>query len=303
MERYNVDVAILGGGPAGLTSAIYCARYNLKTLIINKGQWGGKLNIIHDLANYPGFEAHDGKVLATTMVEQVRNLGVTMLSSEIDDIRIDDQIILSNDDLTITATDLIIACGSKPFVSKIKNANRLIGHGVSYCATCDAMFFKGKTVAVFGDSKLAVKEALHLAHIVDQVVFVTPLDRQDPLVQPLHDMDNIIWYDHATISCVNGDDHVESIEINNQDGSTTVQVSALFPYEQADGSLQFLKVFGIQDPSGFITVNHKMETIIPHVYAIGDIVVKPLRQVVTAASDGAICALSIFESKHQGKSK
>ena len=93
---------------------------------------------------------------------------------------------------------------------------------------------------------------------------------------------------------------MESVEIETNDGTTTLPVSALFPYEQAEGSLQFLKVYGIQDQNGFIKVDEKMTTYIPHVYAIGDIVVKPLRQVVTACADGAIVALSVFESHHKG---
>ena len=298
MVETKYDVAILGGGPAGLTAAIYCARYNLKTVIIESGQWGGKLNIIHDLANYPGFIDHDGKLLSQRLVQQVKDLGVTMINQAMDDVTIDESIILSNGSTKIIADDLILAVGSKPIKSKIKNVTRLIGHGVSFCATCDAMFFKGKPVAVYGDNPLAVKEAMHLSHIVAHVTMVTPLNGDDPVLQPLKESGNVTLIDQASISCVNGEHQVESVDIQSKDGLTTLSVSALFPYEQADGSLQFLKVYGIQDNNGFIKVNEKMATYIPHVYAIGDIVVKPLRQVVTAASDGAIVALSVFESKH-----
>lgn len=300
MNEIKCDVTILGGGPAGLTAAIYCARYNLSTLIIENNQWGGKLNIIHDLANYPGFNDHDGKLLADTMVQQVKDLGVTMINEAMDDVTIDEEkIIVSNGSTKIISKDLILSCGSKPVQSKIKNVMKLIGHGVSFCATCDAMFFKGKHVAVYGKSALAVKEALHLAHIVDHVTMVTPLDKDDPLLDPLKDMVNVTIIEHSKINEVHGQDYVESIDIESKDGLTTLSVSALFPYEQADGSLQFLKVYGLQDQNGFIKVNDKMATYIPHVYAIGDIVVKPLRQVVTAAADGAIAALSIFESTHR----
>ncbi len=300
MVEIKCDVAILGGGPAGLSAAIYCARYNLSVVIIEKDHWGGKLNIIHDLANYPGFDDHDGTVLATTMVQQVKDLGVTMINEAMDEVEINDSIRLSNGSTTVIADDLILACGSKPVRSTIKNATRLIGHGVSFCATCDAMFFKGKSVAVYGDNALAVKEATHLAHIVDHVTMVSPLDATDPVLAGLNHLDHVTLIDHAKITAVNGSDHVESVEIETNDGTTTLPVSALFPYEQAEGSLQFLKVYGIQDQNGFIKVDEKMTTYIPHVYAIGDIVVKPLRQVVTACADGAIVALSVFESHHKG---
>lgn len=300
MAEIKCDVAILGGGPAGLTAAIYCARYNLNTVIIEKDQWGGKLNIIHDLVNYPGFNAHDGSLLATTMVQQVNDLGVTMINESMDDVEINETIILRNGSTTVIADDLILACGSKPVRSSIENASKFIGHGVSFCATCDAMFFKGKHVAVYGDNALAVKEATHLSHIVEHVSFVTPLDHNDPMVDGLNHLDNVTLIDHGKIIAVHGMDHVESVEIQTTNGLTTLNVSALFPYEQAEGSLQFLKVYGIQNANGFITVDDKMATYIPHVYAIGDIVVKPLRQVVTATHDGAVAALSVFESHHKG---
>lgn len=299
MREMKCDVTILGGGPAGLTAAIYCARYNLNTVIIESNQWGGKLNIIADLDNYPGFKDHDGKLLSETMVQQVKDLGVTMINDVMDDVTIDDQIIVSNGSTKVISNDLILACGTKPVKSTIANATKLIGHGVSFCATCDAMFFKGKSVAVYGDNPLSVKEAMHLSHIVDHVTFVSPLSKEDPLLEPLKENDQITLIDHGKITAVHGNDHVESVDIETKDGKTTLPVSALFPYEQADGSLQFLKVYGIQDQNGFIKVDDHMATYIPHVYAIGDIVVKPLRQVVTAAADGAIAALSIFESTHR----
>lgn len=294
MTVINKDVVILGAGPAGLTCGLYCARYNLDTLIIEKNKVGGKLNVIKHLDNYPGFNNTDGTILANDMLSQVEKFNVEIINKDIDSVDIMGGITLTSGEDIIKAKALVLACGANNSKASIKGEKEFIGKGVSYCATCDAMFYKGKDVAVCGNNAISVQEALHLSHIVNKVYYICDKLIDLPETKLLQDSSNVEIISDGKVVNINGDDHLSSIDIQGKE-DINLPVSALFPYDNVDGSLHFLKVFNLQDNNGFIKVDSKQSVGLPGIYAAGDICVKSLRQVVTAASDGAIAALSIFE--------
>lgn len=295
METIVKDVVILGGGPAGLTAGIYCARYNLNPLIIEKNKVGGKLHTIKHLDNYPGFTLHDGSLLADDIYQQVKDLKIEVEQWDILSIDIEDKITLHTNDKDISTKALIIATGVGNSVSKIKNEKKFIGKGVSYCATCDGMFYKGKTVAVNGNNDLAIQEALHLSHIVDKVYFICNDIQENEHYKLLENSEHVEMIKDSVVESVNGNEKVESITVDTNGNKQQLDVASLFPYDAQDSSLHFLQVFNLQNEQGFIKVDNQCFTGLPGVYAAGDICDKKLRQVSTAVSDGAIAALSVFE--------
>lgn len=283
------DCIIIGGGIAGLTAGIYAARGGLSTVIIESEQCGGQAVMADVVENYPGFEGH-GSELVEKIQQQAENSGASIEYDEIESVDFNDKIKKVNGfDKTYQGKTVIIATGAKHKKAGFIGEEKFAGLGVSYCATCDGAFFKGKDVAVIGGANTAVSEALYLSNICRKVYIIyrgSKLRADFALVKRLKNRTNIeVIYDSIPIE-VTGNKNVEKIITNNKE----INVSGVFV---AVGLIPLTGLFsGILelDESGYIKANHGLKTSCDGVFAAGDCRIKRLRQMICAASDGAIAA-------------
>lgn len=295
-QRY--DVAIIGGGPAGLTAAIYASRANLKAAVIEASAPGGKLMKTWQIENYPGFEKINGADLGLQMYTQAAGCGAQLVYGQVEKIQPADQgySLQLADGSIISAAAVIVAAGTKERTLDLPQADQFTGHGISYCAVCDGAFYRNQSVAVIGGGNSALEEALYLASLVKEVFIVvrrTAL-RADPVVsQQIEKTANVkVIGGYLPDSLLITDNKISGLRIRNTADATTMDlaVAGIFPYIGADPATDFLQGMGVTDEKGYIIVNEQMETVRPGLYAAGDVTVKNLRQVVTAVNDGAIAA-------------
>lgn len=302
--KKTYDVIILGGGPAGLAAGLYSARAKMNTLIIEKGVHGGQIFSTNEIINYPGAsENSSGPALSERMKQQAEDFGVQFVTDEITKIDITGKIkyLLGNSD-TYQAKSLIIAAGSFPRTIGCKGESEHVGQGVSYCATCDGGFYSGLEVFAVGGGDAAVEEAIFLTKFARKVTIVHRRDKlraAKSIVDKAEKNEKIEFMYNAVIEEIKGEGIVESLVFKNtQTGELTE-----YKVDPKDGIMGVFIFVGYipnndlfkdvieTDEIGYIKTNEKMETNIDGVFAAGDIRVKPLRQVVTAVSDGAIAAV------------
>ncbi len=289
------DIIIIGAGPAGLTAAIYARRASKKTLVLEAKAYGGQIINTLDIENYPAEENISGFDLATKMYNQAKNLGAEFAFEPV--IKIQDQgdkKSVTTDENTYEAKAIIIATGSEDRKLGLSNEDELIGKGLSYCATCDGAFYKGKTVAVNGGGNTALEDALYLSDIADKVYLIHRRDefRGDKLlVERLKTKDNVEFILSSTITKLNADQKLDSIEITNTNGNTkTIAVDGLFvAIGRTPATATFKDVVKL-DKSGYIIADEDCHTSAPGIFVAGDNRAKDVRQLVTATSDGAIAA-------------
>lgn len=290
------DVIIIGAGPAGLTAGIYCARARLKTLIIEKALVGGMVGTTNHIENYPGFpDGVNGIELVQRMEEQARRLGVIIYYGDV--LKVANSTMIEIEGKKLSCKAIIIAAGTEMKKLGVPGEDALRGRGVSYCATCDGPFYKDKNIAVVGGGNAAVEEALYLTRFAKKVSIIHRRDklRADKILAE-RAMNNpnifILW--NSVIESINGEKRVENITIKNVQTKvkTTIPLDGVFIYVGMKPDADFIRLKLKTDKDGFIKVNANMETSIPGIFACGDITQKPLRQVITAASDGAIAANS-----------
>ena len=294
MQRY--DLIIVGAGPAGLTAALYSARSKLKTLYIEKLMVGGQLSTYEDLENYPGVLHTTGPEVVGYMEEQAQKFGAEKLAAEVRAIELDGKfrIVRTSKGDFITKA-VIIASGAKPRPLSCPGELELRGRGVSYCATCDAAFYEGANVLVVGGGNSAVEEAHYLTKFADSVTIIHRRDtlRATKIVQDrafANPKLKFVW--NTVVDKINGVDFVESVDIRNVQTGATASLSAdgIFVYVGNEANTDFVQGLLQLDESGHIVTDENMCTNVPGIYAAGDIRAKLLRQVVTAAADGAIAA-------------
>ena len=290
------DSIIIGAGPAGLSAAIYLKRANIDVLVIEKGAFGGKVNYTAVIDNYLGEEKAFGPDLAFKFYNHAKENDVDIISDDIINVTKDDQlfIIKSNDEEYITKT-IIVASGTTDKKLDIINANKFEHHGISYCAVCDGPLYKNKDVAVLGGGNSALEEALYLANITSKVYLIHRRDEfrgDKKVIEQIKNNPKIILKLSLTIEELIGDKSLEQIKLNNGE---IINVSALFPYIGQIPNTQFLNFANLCNENGYIIVNNNMDTIIPGLFAAGDVTNQKLKQVVTATSDGAIAATSVIE--------
>lgn len=298
MSEKIFDIIILGGGPAGLSAAIYAARSAAKVAIIDISMLGGQPSNYLELENYPGFSRIEGFELMEKFEDQADMFGIEKFPME--EIQ---SINLTSEIKTITtlngefkAKSVIIATGAQAKKLGVNGEKEFVGRGVSYCAVCDGAFYKDKTVAVVGGGNAAVEEAMYLTRFANKVYLIHRRDelRADKIVQDRAFKNEKLEFIYDTVvKEINGEDLVKSATIENvKTGEVKdLEINGIFPYIGFEPNVDLFNGKVEQDKNGFIVTDATMQTNIKGVYAIGDVRTTPLRQVITAAADGAIAAV------------
>ena len=294
------DVIIVGGGPAGLSAAIYTSRDRLDTLLIEKGLTGGMINEADKVDNYPGFpEGISGMDLTSRMYQQAQKYGLKDVNAEVTSIEIWDKhnFVIKTSDGEYTSKAIIIAGGSDKQKMDTPGEKEYTGRGVSYCATCDAPFYTNKVVAVVGGGNSALYEALHLAKFAVKVYIIHRRDhlRATQIVQERAKTEPKIEFILGTIvEAVEGRDVIEKLKLKNvATGETSeLKLEGVFVSIGLKPNTGYLKGIVDLDEAGMIVANDRMETSVPGIFAAGDIRHNSIRQTIAAAGDGAVAALS-----------
>lgn len=298
------DVIILGGGPAGLTAGLYAGRSRLSTLIIEKGQDGGQIAITDEIENYPGqmVEGESGPSLISRMTEQAKKFGAERCADVIKSVELEGEVKkLTGLKGEYQAKCVIIATGAFPKPIGCENEGRFTGKGISFCATCDASFFEDFEVYVVGGGDSAVEEAMYLTKFARKVTIIHRRDElraAKSIQEKAFANPKIAFMWDSVVVRVDGDDLLSSMTVKNvKTGELTVveadEEDGLFGLFGFVGYNPNSKLFEgmLEMENGYIRTDDNMHTNIPGVFAAGDIRVKSLRQVVTAAADGAIAAM------------
>lgn len=289
------DVIIIGSGPAGLSAAIYAKRAELSFIVIEKAAVsGGQIINTYEVDNYPGIPGIGGFDLGMKFREHADKLGAEFINGEVSDFLIDgdNKVVVLEDGSKYTAKSVIIATGGSPRHLNVPGEAELSGMGVSYCATCDGAFFKNKTVAVVGGGDVAVEDAIFLARLCKHVYVIHRRDEfraSKSISSKLLQMDNVTVLWDSVVEKINGSDKVESINVVNSKTKEqkTLEVSGVFiAVGYIPNSQIYSKVVKV-DEAGYIIAGESCETSVPGVFAAGDVRTKELRQIITAAADGA----------------
>lgn len=302
------DVIIIGGGPAGLSAAQYASRAKLKTVVIDKSSTAGALAFASLIENYPGIcQPMTGKELLDIFRRQAIDFGAEYVEAQVIGVSLEGELKqVFTMDKTYEGKAVIIATGSMGRKPTIKGEAEFLGRGVSYCAVCDAAFFKGKVVCVLGDSEEAVKEAGYLTKFAETVYLISPskklkVDSEHPSLK----IQNLKIIFNSTVTSIEGDELVERIRLKDIDGNErTLEVSGVFVYLHGSKPIiDFLQGAVEVSEDECVTTNKMMETNIPGVFSAGDVTCTEVRQVVVAAAHGCIAALSaekyIFHRKRR----
>lgn len=307
MASSNYQLVIIGGGPAGLTAGLYAARARLNVILLEKGIPGGQVLVTDWIDNYPGFpEGIAGFELIERMTEQVKRFGLEILNVEVLHLDLSKPVktILLEGGDTITCQTLIIATGARPNQLRVPGESELTGKGISYCATCDAPFFRDQEIAVVGGGDTAIQEAIYLTKFAR---LVTVIHRRDALratrvIQEkafANDRIKFLW--NSEVTRIFGKGGVEGVEVRDTQGNLSIlSVQGVFIFIGVKPNNSFVPKEGIEsDPWGFIITGPDMQTKTPGVMAAGDIRSKKIRQVVTAVGEGAIATLTAEEYLNQ----
>lgn len=290
------DVLIIGGGPGGYTAALYCARAGLKTAVLEKLSPGGQMATTGQVDNYPGFDIGiEGFDLGAKMAAGAERFGAVTELTEVTSVDlIGKEKVAHTPDGDFTGKALILALGANPREIGLPEERNLWGRGVAYCATCDGMLYKGQDVAIVGGGNTAVEEALFLSKICSHVTLIHRRDKlaaQQIMLRSLLEAKNVTILYNSAIKTIHAEKKVTGITMANKDGITQeLAVAGLFV---AIGRVPVTQMFEDQlqlDKTGYIIADETTRTNLPGVFAVGDIRTKALRQIITAASDGAMAS-------------
>lgn len=298
MQIREFDTIILGGGPAGFSAGIYASRGAVSTAMVDINMMGGQPSNYLELENYPGFSTIGGFELMEKFEEHADKFGVEkfpMQEIEKIDLLSNPKIILTKEN-EFRAKTVIIATGAQPMKLGVAGEKEYVGRGVSYCAVCDGAFYRGKTVAVVGGGNAAVEEAMYLTKFADKVYLIHRRDalRADKIVQERafkNEKLEFVW--DSVVKEIKGEDLVNTVVIENVKTHelSNLAVNGVFPYIGIVPNIEHINGQLEQDKGGFIITDETMKTSVDGVYAVGDVRHTPLRQVITAASDGAVGAV------------
>lgn len=291
------DMIIIGGGPGGYTAALYAVRAGLDTLVFEKMSPGGQMALTEQLDNYPGFEnGIEGYMLAMKMQAGAARFGVVTRYADVKAVNLSGDVKeLDTTEGKFYARTVAVATGANPRKMGVAGEDELMGRGVHYCAACDGMFYKGKTVVVVGGGNTAAADALVLSRICEKVILV---HRRDSLKatkvyhEPLMKAENIELHWNSRISELVYDDFLKAIKISDVKSGEVKELSCdgIFVSIGRNPASELVKGQLELDDGGYIVADESTVTRIPGVFAVGDVRTKALRQVVTAVADGAVAA-------------
>lgn len=293
MEKF--DIAIIGGGPAGFTAAVYACRAGYSAVVFEKASHGGQMGITSEIENYPGFAHVDGFELAMKMMNQAKGLGAAIKTEEVKSVDLGGKTkYLTTSRGEYEAGAVIIAGGAKPRLLGVPGEEQYKGKGVSYCATCDGMFFRGKTVIVNGGGDTAFEDAVYLSNVCEKVYLVhrrNSFRASAASVKRAESKENIEFVYSSVIEEIVGDGmRVTGAKLKNVATNEISEIPCAGVFV-AVGRVPDADIYGDvleRDGSGYIVADETCRTNIPGVFAAGDIRTKDLRQIVTACADGAV---------------
>lgn len=307
----ELDLIIIGAGPAGLTAAIYAARANLDILLIEDAIIGGQVRTSYTIENYPGFKKIEGSVLADLIHQQAVDLGV-----EIDEFDLIERVVFSDEEKIVETssyiykpTAVIIATGATPKKIPIENEQKYAGKGIHYCAVCDGAMYSGKTIGVVGGGNSALEEALFLSKFAEKVIMIRRFDyfngEKSTLNKVLNNDKIEIMYNWDLVD-VYGESFMNTAKVRSTVNreEKEIKMDAIFGYIGTDPKTELFKEYLNLNKQGYIITDENMRTNIKGVYGAGDVREKMFRQITTAVADGTIAALDAekyITEKRRGK--
>ena len=296
------DMIVIGGGPGGYTAALYAARAGLSVLVLEKLSAGGQMALTSQIDNYPGFEEGiDGYILGEKMQLQAERFGAVTELAEVIALRLDGQIKeVESTEGIFQGRTVVMATGASPRLLGLPGERELTGRGVNYCAACDGMFYKGKTVVIVGGGNTAAADAMVLSRIAKKVILV---HRRDTLRatkiyhEPLLNAPNVEFHWNSAVTELLHEGKLTGVKVKNllSGEETEVSCDGLFVSIGRAPATRLVEGLVELDEGGYIVAGESTQTSIPGVYAVGDIRTKALRQIVTAVADGAMAAHSAEE--------
>ena len=296
------DVLVLGGGPGGYTAAMYAARSGLSTLVLERLAAGGQMALTHQVDNYPGFdEGVDGFTLGMKMQQGAERFGAQTVYADVQFVELEGKIKkLHTDQGTFFGRTVIVATGANPRKLGLPMEQELTGKGVHYCAACDGMFYRGKTVVLVGGGNSAVADALILSRVAEKVILV---HRRDTLRaskiyhEPLEQTENIEFHWNSEVVSLHHGDRVDGVTIRNRESGEEEHIpcdGVFVSIGREPATALFAEQLKL-DEAGYIIAGESTKTNLLGVYAVGDVRTKAVRQIVTATADGAVAAHEIEE--------
>lgn len=293
-----IDIIIIGAGTAGLTAAIYGVRAGKKVLVLEASMYGGQIINTPEIENYPGIKNVSGYEFATTLYEQAQELGAEVLFEKVIEIRSEeDKKVVVTESNVYEAKSVILATGAKNRALGLDKEEAWIGRGISYCATCDGAFYKGKEVAVNGGGSTALEDAIFLSNYCQKVTIIHRRDTfrgEEKLLHALKEKANVAFLLDSVITELVGDEKLQGVKIKNlkTDEMMEINISGLFiAIGQVPENGNFSNLIWL-DQGGYIIAQEDCKTNVPGIFVAGDTRTKAIRQLTTAVSDGAVSGLA-----------
>lgn len=297
------NIAIIGGGVAGLSAAIYALRANAQVTMFEQYGLGGLVATIDKIENYPSYPSIDGFELANNMVMQAKQLGLKVVRRKVLSLtKEQNDFVVTTDKDSYTFTAVIVATGTSH--NKLGIESDFVGKGVSYCATCDGNFYRNMPVAVVGNGKQAVREATYLADLCSLVHLIVPESQLNAEARAIDDLlakTNVQIMYNATVSEIVCADTVSAIKVFANYSLSQIDVNGVFVAIGAKPITDFINIEGVEKQKGYLVVDDKCQTSVQGLYAAGDVTNGPLKQIVTACGDGAKAA--VFACAYAGARK
>ncbi|TMC82651.1 MAG: thioredoxin-disulfide reductase [Chloroflexi bacterium] len=296
MSEY--DVIIVGGGPAGLAAALYTARMNLKTVILDRGPLGGQLLNTELVEDYPGFDSILGSELAMKMGEHARRFGVEIRDFEpVKEIDVEGtaKVVRLESDEELRAPALIMAAGGLPRYLQVPGEKEFWGRGVSYCAVCDGAFFKGQELAVIGGGDAAVEEGDFLTRYASKVYILhrrSELRAQPILIERARENKKIEFIFDAKVNEISGDGKVQSVRYEQHGKAKELHVGGVFVFIGFVPNSSLFKVHVDHDAGGYVLTDRNLQTSVEGIWAVGDVRAQLTKQIATAVGDGTTAAVA-----------
>ena len=301
MNSKIYDLIIIGAGPAGLTAAVYSARYGLDTLVLG-ALMGGLAGEASEVCNFPSYGKINGFELMNKMIKQVKDMGVEIKPEKASEIKKTKNFEITTNKTKYFSKKIILATGSERKSLGIDREKELIGKGISYCATCDAGFYKNKTVGVFGGGNAALSAALLLSKFAKKVYIIYRRDKffraENAWIKDIEKNDKIEPVFNSMITQLIGKERLEAVELNKE---KILKLDGLFIEIGSDPQIDLAKNLGIKLNEKEIIVDKNQRTNIKGIFVAGDVTNNPLKQIVTACAEGAIAANSAYEEIEQEK--